>query len=179
MNRGPRTVFTFGQFRLDAQEKALSRAGSPVSLTPKDIEILLVLVQNSGRTVEKDHLMQEVWPDTFVEESNLTVHVSQLRKALGDGDGELECIETVPRRGYRFCVPVEEVLEEQPVTLLERRVETRIIREEIEEVAEEEEAKALPPRKPGRRALRQTRMGLAGSGRGGRAFSVARPIRDP
>lgn len=154
MNRGPRTVYTFGQFRLDAQEKVLFRAGAPVPLTPKDIEILLVLVQNSGRTVEKDRLMQEVWPDTFVEESNLSVHVSQLRKALGDGDGQLECIETVPRRGYRFRVPVEEVLEEQPVTLLERRVETRIIREEIEEVAfEEKEAKALPaPRGAGRSA---------------------------
>lgn len=146
MNRGPRTVFTFGQFRLDAHEKVLFRAGSPVALTPKDIEILLVLVQNTGQTVEKDHLMQAVWPDTFVEESNLTVHVSQLRKALGDGDGQLDCIETVPRRGYRFCVPVQEVVEEQPVTLLERRVEKRVIREEIEEVTfEPEEVKSLPP----------------------------------
>ena len=144
MNRGARTSFVFGQFRLDAQEKALFRAGSPVSLTPKDIEILLVLVQNSGQILEKDRLMQEVWPDTFVEESNLTVHVSQLRKALGDSSGEAEYIETIPRRGYRFCVPVEEILEEQPVTLLERRVEQRIIREEIEEVTfDEAEAKSL------------------------------------
>ncbi|MGH6628958.1 MAG: winged helix-turn-helix domain-containing protein, partial [Burkholderiales bacterium] len=144
MDRAAKAVFVFGQFRLDAQERALFRAGTAVPLTPKDIEILLVLVQNSGQTVEKDRLMQEVWPDTFVEESNLTVHVSQLRKALGDSSGESEYIETIPRRGYRFCVPVEEIMEEQPVTLLERRVEKRIIREEIEEVTfDEAEVKSL------------------------------------
>jgi DNA-binding winged helix-turn-helix (wHTH) protein len=73
-----------------------------VPLAPKAVETLLVLVENSGRLVEKDNLMKQVWPDTFVEEGNLTANIHLLRKVLGKGPRGQEYIETIPRRGYRF-----------------------------------------------------------------------------
>lgn len=99
-------VYEFGPFSLDAEERVLRREGQPVPLRPKDVDMLLVLVENNGRVVEKDELMKRVWPDTFVEEANLSHHVFTLRKALGDGIEENRFIETVPRRGYRFAAAV-------------------------------------------------------------------------
>lgn len=86
----------------------LRRDGQPVALTPKMFELLLVLVQNHGRIVEKDVLLKTVWPDSFVEEGNITFNIRQLRKALGDDAQTPQFIETIPRRGYRFVAPVEE-----------------------------------------------------------------------
>ena len=94
--------YEFGRFRLNSAERVLLRAGEPVSLTPKVFDILLVLVENGGRVVEKDDLMKRVWPNTFVEEGNLTQNISLLRKALGETPNGVQFIETVPRRGYRF-----------------------------------------------------------------------------
>jgi len=91
-------LYEFGHFRLDTREQLLLRNGEPVALTPTVFSIFEVLVRNSGHLVSKDQLLREVWPDTFVEEANLTVHISSLRKALG----EPNYIETVPSRGYRF-----------------------------------------------------------------------------
>ena len=85
------------------------RDGRPVPLTPKAVEILLVLVEKAAHLVDKDDLMKRVWPDAFVEEGNLNKNVFFLRKALGDWDGGREYIETVPKRGYRFVAPVSEV----------------------------------------------------------------------
>ncbi len=135
MGNTPSPVYVFGPYRLDAREKLLFREGQPIPLSPKALEILLVLVRSSGQLVEKDRLLNEVWPDTFVEEGNLAVHMTALRKALGQSStiGESAWIETLPRRGYRFCVPVEAVWEERPLLVVERRVETSIVREEIEE----------------------------------------------
>jgi DNA-binding winged helix-turn-helix (wHTH) protein len=82
--------------------------GGPVALPPKAFDLLLVLVENSGHLLEKDELMQRLWPDTFVEEANLPNTISLLRKALA-GDGDHPYIETVPRRGYRFVAAVEEI----------------------------------------------------------------------
>jgi len=82
-----------------------------VSLTPKAYEVLLALVRRAGHIVEKEELMKEVWSDAFVEEGNLTHHVFTLRKILGEGH-DLEYIETIPRRGYRFVSPVREVRDE-------------------------------------------------------------------
>lgn len=95
-------TYEFGRFRLNGAERALLREGEPVSLTPKVFDILLVLVENGGRVVEKDDLMKRVWPNTFVEEGNLTQNISLLRKALGETPNGVQFIETVPRRGYRF-----------------------------------------------------------------------------
>src|SRR4030095_16610151 len=104
--------YVFGPFCLNPSERTLLLEGEQVSLTPKAFEILTVLVKNSGHLVGKDELMQEVWPDAFVEEANITQHISILRKALGDGTDDHRYIETVPRRGYRFIGSVRCVVDE-------------------------------------------------------------------
>ena len=107
--------YRFGEFTLDADQRVLLRHGKPLLLAPKIIETLLTLVQNSGRIVEKKELMTRLWPDTFVEESNLTYTIVQLRKTLDDDAREPRYIETIPKRGYRFIVDVEEVLSDVQV----------------------------------------------------------------
>src|SRR5713226_1610547 len=102
--------YEFGPFRLDAVQHLLFRNGQLVSLAPKAVETLVVLVENHGRLVEKENLMKAVWPDTFVEEANLSVHISALRKVFQDqasANGR-PYVETVPRRGYRFVATVVE-----------------------------------------------------------------------
>ena len=99
--------YAFGPFRLDVSQRLLVREGRTVPLTPKAVDTLLVLVQSDGRVVEKDELMQKIWPDTFVEEVNLAHHISVLRKALGENENGDRYIQTVPRRGYRFIAPVD------------------------------------------------------------------------
>jgi pimeloyl-ACP methyl ester carboxylesterase/DNA-binding winged helix-turn-helix (wHTH) protein len=103
----PRHFYRFGQFRIDVEERRLfDGGGAAVVLTPKAFDTLLYLVQNGGRIVGREELMREVWPDSFVEENNLTQNISTLRKALGImGAG---FIETVPKRGYRFLAEVSE-----------------------------------------------------------------------
>src|SRR5260221_10572180 len=87
----------------------LLNQGKPVLLTPKALEILHALVQSGGRLITKEELMRQVWPDSFVEEANLTVNISNLRKTLGEGPEGSQYIETVPKRGYRFVIPVTEL----------------------------------------------------------------------
>lgn len=101
-------LYEFGRFRLDAGERVLLRDRELVPLTPKVFDILLALVEKQGHIVEKEDLMKRVWPDTFVEEGNLTQNVSVLRKALGESSGSQQFIETIPRRGYRFVATVRE-----------------------------------------------------------------------
>jgi eukaryotic-like serine/threonine-protein kinase len=101
--------YVFGPFRFDPEERVLMRDGNPVPLGPKVVETLLLLVLNAGHLVDKDDLMKGVWPDAFVEEGNLNKHIFVLRKTLGQWDGGLEYIETVPKRGYRFVAPVNRV----------------------------------------------------------------------
>lgn len=102
MSLETKEFYEFADFRLDLSEKLLLRAGKPVPLTPKVFDTLQILVENAGRLIEKDELMRRVWPDRFVEESNLTFNVKMLRKALGDNAARPRFIETVPKRGYRF-----------------------------------------------------------------------------
>ena len=99
-------VYEFGPFRLDAAEHLLLRDGETVPLTPKAFDLLLALVERHGRLLEKEELLKTVWPDTFVEEANLASNISQLRKALGDGENGQRYIETAPKRGYRFVARV-------------------------------------------------------------------------
>ena len=101
--------YEFGRFRLDTAQRLLLRDQEIVALTPKVFEMLLTLVESSGEVVSKDSLMKKVWPDTFVEEGNLTQNISLLRKALGEGQNGRPYIETVARRGYRFAAPVQAV----------------------------------------------------------------------
>ena len=105
------TFLDFGPFRLDSDERVLLCEGKPVPLSPKSFDMLLVLVENRGRLLKKDDLMKLVWPDSFVEEGNLSHHVFTVRKALGDEKGAAKYIETVPRRGYRFIADVRSVVE--------------------------------------------------------------------
>ena len=100
--------YRFGSFLLDEAERVLLRSEVKVLLTPKVFDMLLILVQNAGRLVTKEYLLQKVWPDSFVEEANVSVNIATLRKALGEGDGEFEHIETLPKRGYRFIANVIE-----------------------------------------------------------------------
>ena len=99
-------IYEFGPFKLVPAEKQLLRDADLVSLTPKSFDLLVVLVENAGHLVEKSELMNRVWPDSFVEEANLSVKMSELRRALGEGANENQYIETVPRRGYRFVAEV-------------------------------------------------------------------------
>ena len=101
--------YEFGSFRLETVERTLLRDGQPVPLPPKVFDTLLLLVQKSGRVVEKNELMQKLWPDTFVEESNLTQNVFTLRRVLGGAHDQHAYIETVPKRGYRFVADVRQV----------------------------------------------------------------------
>lgn len=103
-------VYEFGPFRLDPARHLLLCDGRVVPLTNKAFETLAVLVQNNGRVVEKDELMKEVWPDTFVEEGSLARNISVLRKTLGEGPSDHQYIQTVPKRGYRFVAEVKEVV---------------------------------------------------------------------
>ena len=100
--------YYFGPYSLDGSEGVLSRNGQPESLRPKALETLLVLVRNCGHLVEKEQLMTQVWPETAVEEANLTQNIFTLRKVLGETE-EIKYIETVPRRGYRFVAAVKTV----------------------------------------------------------------------
>ena len=102
--------YRFGRFTLDTDQRVLLRDGKPLPVTPKVFETLLILVENKGRIVEKEGLMRRLWPETFVEDANLTFNIQQVRKALGDDARNPIYIETIPRRGYRFIADVEEVL---------------------------------------------------------------------
>jgi DNA-binding winged helix-turn-helix (wHTH) protein len=99
MTDGHEFLYEFGPYLLDGRERVLLRDGRPVSLAPKALETLLVLLRNSGHLVEKEQLMSEVWPTTYVEEANLTQNISILRKVLSEGSDGTNYIETVPRRG--------------------------------------------------------------------------------
>jgi TolB-like protein/DNA-binding winged helix-turn-helix (wHTH) protein/Flp pilus assembly protein TadD len=99
-------LYRFGQFALDSRKRTLSRADSPVSLTPKAFDVLLFLAQNPNRLVTKQELLQAVWGDTFVEEGNLTQYISHLRKALGDNSEDPRLIVTIARKGYQFTADV-------------------------------------------------------------------------
>src|ERR1700740_276913 len=101
--------YRFGQFVLDPGRRTLSRADSPVSLTPKAFDVLLFLTQNPNRLVTKEELLQAVWGHTFVEEGNLAQYVWHLRKALGDPPENPRLIVTIARKGYQFTMDVTAV----------------------------------------------------------------------
>jgi Tol biopolymer transport system component/DNA-binding winged helix-turn-helix (wHTH) protein len=142
-----RHFYAFGPFRLDTRGPVLLRDGQPVSLAPKTVETLLLLVQNAGHLVRKDELMQRVWPDTFVEEGNLTKNISLLRRVLGPLEDGREYIETLPKRGYRFVAGVREI----PSGTVAAASRSRAQEEHGPEGNENEERVALPF--PERRSL--------------------------
>ncbi len=109
----PKPVYEFGKFRLNTGERVLESAGRPLSITPKTLDLLIVLVENRGRIVEKEDLMSKVWPGTFVEDNTLAFNISVLRKYFGESGAAPHFIETVPKRGYRFIAEVAEIRDEE------------------------------------------------------------------
>ena len=111
MSENGKQIYKFDSFLLDEGERRLSRDGELIPLKPKSLDLLLVLVRSGGSLVTKDELLEEVWRGAAIEESNITVHVSALRKALGVQKGEAGFIENVPKYGYRFTARVQEIFE--------------------------------------------------------------------
>src|SRR5215469_11188505 len=101
--------YRFVEFELNEADFSLSRAGERIALEPKALRVLTLLVSRAGRLVDKQELLELVWPNTFVEENTLTRTIGILRRELGDSPRESKLIETVPTRGYRFIAPVEVV----------------------------------------------------------------------
>ena len=126
MNRPAKHFYEFGSFRVDATEHLLLRDGQPIPLKAKIYDLLVELVTNSGHILMKQELMNRLWPDSFVEEHNLAVSISALRKALGGEPNDQVYIETIPRRGYRFVASVREVWDGEPEE--ENRNESQVSR---------------------------------------------------
>ena len=108
-----KNLYSFGPFRVDPEKEVLLRSHEAVPLAPKAFQLLLVLLRHSKQVVTKDDLMKTIWPDTFVEEANLTRNIFLLRKALGESPQDHQYIVTVPGRGYRFAEDVQVVAEQQ------------------------------------------------------------------
>ena len=106
MSQNSDQLYRFDEFELDPSRRVLARGDTPVALSPKAFEVLKFLLLTPGRVVTKEELLKAVWPDSYVEESNLAQHISWLRKALKDRSG---CIVTIPGRGYQFTAPVQTV----------------------------------------------------------------------
>src|SRR5436853_7774704 len=114
MMKAARHLYEFGPFRLDPAERRLLCDDKPVALTPKCFDLLVVLVENSDHLIEKEELLERVWPNQFVEESNLSFNISALRKQLEDGRNGRRYIETVPKKGFRFVAHVEKLPSDEP-----------------------------------------------------------------
>ncbi|HTW46609.1 MAG TPA: winged helix-turn-helix domain-containing protein [Acidobacteriaceae bacterium] len=147
-------LLEFGPFHVDPERRLLLRGHEPVAVSPKAFDLLLVLLERSGQVVSKDDLMSLLWPDSFVEESNLGQHVFQLRKALGERPQDHTYIVTVPGRGYWFAERVNTIQADAPV---DEEIEVRshstqriVIREEMAPATD----LTLPPlRRPVRPAI--------------------------
>src|SRR4051812_33612212 len=111
MNEQQQRFYEFGPFRLDAAGHQLFQGEERLTLARKACEVLVFMVEHAGETLSKDDFLKAIWADRFVEEGILTVHISALRKALGENNGNGQYIETIPRVGYRFVAQVREVNE--------------------------------------------------------------------
>ena len=100
-------AYEFGEFRLVPLARVFTRQDQPIALAPKSFDLLMLLVERRGRVLTRGELIRELWPDTIVEEANLTFQVSTVRKVLGEHGSKW--IETVPKHGYRFTAPIREV----------------------------------------------------------------------
>src|ERR1039457_3078422 len=132
MATDPRIVYEFGPFHMDPDKQILLRGSDPVPVTPKAFETLLVLVRRSRDVVSKEELLKAVWPNSFVEESNLSQNIFMLRKALGDTAENRHYIVTLPGRGYRFVAPVRTVTDQGEALVAQARTRTQIVIEENE-----------------------------------------------
>jgi Tol biopolymer transport system component/DNA-binding winged helix-turn-helix (wHTH) protein len=126
------TFFKFDDFYLDIDERCLTFQNQPVSLTPKAFQTLVVLLRHHGKVVEKEYFLNEVWADTFVEESTLAQNIKTLRKTLSRFKQNQEFIVTVPRRGYQFVGEVREISNDEEIIVVEKHTRTHLIAEQSE-----------------------------------------------
>lgn len=141
MHQQSESVYEFGSFRVDSLKRVLLREGEMVPLTSKSLDTLLVLVQNRGQVVSKDDLMKTLWPDTVVEENNLTQQIAMLRKALGERAKEHRYIVTVPGRGYSFVADVIIPKDGESDLIVEQHIRSRIT-VDVEDHTEKEVSRA-------------------------------------
>ena len=127
-----KVLYEFGPFRMDPDKQVLFRDNQPVSVTPKTFETLLILVRHSREVVTKDDLMRELWPDSFVEEANLSQNIFMLRKALGDSPEARHYILTLPGKGYRFTAEVRTVTEDGDDIVIAGRSRSEIVLEDVD-----------------------------------------------
>jgi DNA-binding winged helix-turn-helix (wHTH) protein/TolB-like protein/Tfp pilus assembly protein PilF len=125
--------YEFGPFRVDPAQRLLWRGDAIVSLTPKAFELLLVLVTSNGQVLTKDELLRRVWPDSFVEEANLSHNIYKLREALAEKQNGEKYIETLPRRGYRFLAKVTELRDEGVDVMVHEIARAQLVIEEQRE----------------------------------------------
>jgi len=138
--------YEFGPFSIDAEKRVLMRDGEVVHLAPKAFDTLLVLVEHHGQVLEKDELMKMLWPDSEVEEANLSLHISALRKALGDSPTERRYIITVPGRGYKFATDVRRADDDRSDVIVARYTKSTLVVQDQEQGQElEQKPKVLLP----------------------------------
>jgi DNA-binding winged helix-turn-helix (wHTH) protein len=165
--------YEFGPFRLDPEDRTLSRDGELVPLTIKAFDTLLVLVENAGQLLSKDEMMRRVWPETVVEENNLAQQVSFLRKALAESETGVKYIETLPKRGYRFLATPGLVADAGVGLIVREKIRGRVlVEEEVEDDAPTEATlahttaeRSLPPPAPSSRVREKA---------GGHSFNLPR-----
>lgn len=161
MFNGINGLYEFGPFRVDASRRVVTRGEQPVPLTSKAFDTLLALVKNRDRVLEKQELMQTLWPDSFVEEVNLAQNVSALRKVLGESPGENLYIATIPGKGYRFVAEVKEVSAGGDEIIVQRHTRAQlVIREELDDEGKLAAAALMLP--PSSILLTRQRAGLIG-----------------
>lgn len=131
VRRANSTTYAFGEFRLEAENLLLFKDSEVIPLAPKASAVLLTLIKANGRMLTKQEILDAVWADTFVEEANLTHHISALRKALGEDKNGKKFIETIPRRGYRFVAEVKNAVNPDSATeiVLSERTTARAVEE--------------------------------------------------
>jgi DNA-binding winged helix-turn-helix (wHTH) protein/TolB-like protein len=164
--------YEFGPFSIDAGKRVLMRDGEVVPLAPKTFDTLLVLVEHHGQVLEKDELMKRLWPDSEVEEANLSLHISALRKALGDSPTERRYIITVPGRGYKFTADVRKADDDRADVIVARYTKSTLVVQDQEQGQglEQKPKGLLPVSVSPKRNL--ALILLAGIGIAGLGFSV-------
>src|SRR5947208_8417300 len=130
MSKQAKHFYEFGSFRLDVTQQLLLRDGTVVPLTLKAFDLLLTLVESDGQVLTKDELMHRVWPDSYVEEANLSHHIHKLREALGEKTNGDKYIETLTRRGYRFVARITEVRDANADLILAEHSRAHLVVEE-------------------------------------------------
>ena len=159
----PAEKYQFDEFQLDAPRRRLLRGGVPITLNPKAFDMLLVLVRNCGKLLSKDDLFEMVWQNQIVEESNLTVNMSQIRKALGERASNPRFIITISGQGYRFLANLREVFDEdaEDAIIVHEHTRAEIVIEEIETKNDFQTLAVLPFKAHGKAENEYLGLGMA------------------